>query len=105
MNWAAEHWLYILIYGIGILLIIGFVAYANKQKQARRDEPKDVRSELRPNDTNYNMSMFDREKLEKMSDAELAQILKKSQEGEITSLSHRDFHFIKTRLKDSQDNS
>lgn len=44
--------------------------------------------------------MFDRSQLEQMNKAELQELLEQLRESEISSLSPRDFHFIKRRIKE-----
>jgi len=91
--------MYIFI-GIFILLttIILFQIQMMKSKEVKIQ--RDTRKNLTPNATNYNQSMFDRSQLQQMNKEELHQLIERLRESDISSLSPRDFYFIKRRLKD-----
>lgn len=90
--------------GIGLVIVFAIVVLFGYWKQNTREEEsktwRDTRKNLTPNATNYNQSMFDPSQLEQMNKAELQQLLEQLRESEITSMSPRDFHFIKRRLKE-----
>jgi hypothetical protein len=92
------------IIGIGLLIVFALVFLFGYRRQNKREKEsktwRDTRKNLTPNATNYNQSMFDHSQLEQMNKAELQQLLEQLRESEISSLSPRDFHFIKRRLKE-----
>lgn len=92
------------IIGVGLIIVFVIVFLFRYRRQNTREEEskiwRDTRKNLTPNATNYNQSMFDRSQLEQMNKAELQQLLEQLRESEISSLSPRDFHFIKRRIKE-----
>lgn len=92
------------IIGVGLIIVFAIVFLFRYRRQNTREEEskiwRDTRKNLTPNATNYNQSMFDRSQLEQMNKAELQELLEQLRESEISSLSPRDFHFIKRRIKE-----
>ena len=99
LEWIGNNasFLFVILVLTILIIILGF-NFINRRRKI--DPPRDARKDLQPNNTNYNMSTFDREELESMSNMELEVLLKKCNEGELTSLSPRDFHYIQKRLAD-----
>ena len=81
---------------LAIIIILLGINFINRRKKT--NFARDVRKDLKPNNTNYNMATFSRDELEGMSNIELKVLLEKCDEGELTSLSPRDFQYIKKRL-------
>ncbi len=87
---------FLIVITLAVLIVYQTQKVNSKEVETRRD----TRKNLTPNATNYNQSMYDRSQLEQMNKEELQQLLEHLQESDISSLSPRDFHFIKRRLKE-----
>ncbi len=93
--------LFLLIIIIGIFAVYLIVKKIKSNNTPNESPFRDARSELDPNDTNYNMATYERDEIENMSKEELRSLLKAIQEGNRTSLGQRDFEYIRKKLEES----
>lgn len=84
-----------LIAALLLLLIIGGVVIGRwiRRNQSERTYDRVI------NETNYNISTYDDEKLEAMTPEEAKVFLKKVQESDLSTLSHRDFFKLKAKIE------
>lgn len=94
----------LIYYSLLIIALVLFVFFyrleVNRQESV---SPYDTRRFIKPNTTNYNISMIDSEKIDQMSKNELEQLLNSFRANRLSSLSPRDFYHIRRRLRELED--
>lgn len=85
------------------LVIIGIITVAAALITASgyyttQTKVNDPRRHLKPNSTNYNLSMYSREEIEKMTKQEAEDFIEEMRSGNLSSLSPRDFAVLQEKL-------
>lgn len=61
--------------------------------------PKGIVQDRMPNETNYNLNMIASEKIEATSLQRAKELIKKLEDGDLSTLGHRDFYVLKAKAK------
>ncbi|MEL6924340.1 MAG: hypothetical protein AAFO94_09850 [Bacteroidota bacterium] len=92
-----------LIFILAAVVIAFFIAPMFKRGKKKANDP---RSNLTPNDTNYNKAnTLPKEVVEEASAKEAAEIIRKEQQSDTSSLSNDDFYRLKEKVDGSSRNS
>jgi|GEM_PF-3299428 len=78
------------------LAIISLFFFKTKKKKVH-----DHRSELTPNDTNYNIASHNPELIKNATPAEARKMIEQYQKGDLSSLAAEDFYLLKEKIKES----
>jgi len=93
--------IYLSLLLFALFLFIFF--YTQEVSRPESEAPADTRRFLRPNATDYNISMMDPERIDQMSKSELEQLLHSFRANRLSSLSLRDFYHIRRRLSELEE--
>ncbi len=80
-----------------VALVLGVIIAKTGIFTRNRDETNDPRRGVKPNDTNYNMNTFDKDKIDSMSQADAKRFIEQVRKGDLSSLSPRDFAALKEK--------
>ena len=62
-------------------------------------EPEGIVQDRMPNETNYNLNMIASEKIEATSLQRAKELIKKLEDGDLSTLGHRDFYVLRAKAK------
>lgn len=83
---------------IAAVILVGLIATRYYARQRAKREVRESTYDRAPNTTNYNMNM-EEEEIEEMSPEQAEAHKEITEEGDLSSLSHRDFYELKNKTE------
>lgn len=83
---------------IAAVILVGIIATRYYARQRAKREMRESTYDRAPNTTNYNMNM-EEEEIKDMSSEQAETYKEMTEEGDLSSLSHRDFYELKDKTE------